>query len=197
MAEGKVPKIYGPLPNVAAKTHTPQRLPHKVAKKLKEPITTERTRSFMNFWSQKAISHRDSHYTDKSAQGCVETNPTSNLAKKSVTLDKDIQEKSPELPMLSHGNGRGFTHGCNGTASSLAGDQFRAISQGAPNLSTTCSTADLASSKDRRAVGQRAAGQCGMVTESKSDSTTLYDRIYHHDSFRLLYLGLLGGGLCP
>ena len=130
----------------------------------------------MNFWSQKAISHRDSNYTDKSAQGCVETNPTSNLAKKSVTLDKDIQEKSPELPMLSHGNGRGFTHGYNGTASSLAGDQSRAINQGAPNLSTTCSTADLASSKDRRAVGQRAAGQYGMVTESKSDSTTFYDR---------------------
>ena len=140
MAEGKVPKIYGPLPNVAAKTHTPQRLPHKVAKKLKEPITTERTRSFMNFWSQKAISHRDSNYTDKSAQGCVETNPTSNLAKKSVTLDKDIQEKPSTLPMLGHGNGRGFTHAYNGTACSFTGDQDRAIYQGAPNLSTTNST---------------------------------------------------------
>ena len=71
MAEDKVPKMYGPLPNVAAKTHTPQKLPHKAAKKLKEPITTERTRSFMNFWSQKAISHRDSNYTDNSAQGYV------------------------------------------------------------------------------------------------------------------------------
>ena len=143
MAEGKVPKIYGPLPNVAAKTHTPQRLPHKVAKKLKEPITTERTRSFMNFWSQKAISHRDSNYTDKSAQGCVETNPTSNLAEKSVTLDKDIQEKSPELPMLSHGNGRGFMHPW------IQWDRLQLYwrpvlrhNQSAPNLSTTNSTAD-------------------------------------------------------
>ena len=132
MAEDKVPKMHGPLPNVAAKTHTPQKLPHKVAKKLKEPITTERTRSFMNFWSQKAISHRDSNYTDKSAQGCVETNPTSNLAKKSVTLDKDIQENHLSCQCLAMAMGAASPMGAMGPPAALLAISFAPLTKAPP-----------------------------------------------------------------